>query len=494
MKRIISLSAFLLLAFFLFAGSAECNHKWTDYTVLQQPTCTQTGLETRSCTLCGEKETEILAQADHTYGEWKVYGDNAHVRNCSVCQSMQKQEHDRSISKNITMAESAKLGKRDYTCSLCGYSFRRYVSAYDNLFEMNGEDILNNGTSYIKVNTISLTAGGEKVLKLHTDAEITFYASTNSKLLIYANATTGEYTGLSLVSGDAILYIKGNAQLEFVSAEPQTKLAIGLEGNGDSVTLRNRIGSQTTFHASDGMTVYTHIVNTSGSISIYPSNKVQLDGNGKDSRIVNTDVIAYAEWTFDPTTELLKCKEDSCIVRVMDVDNRTLLYGSSEGVLEQEQAQNGWYLCVISDELTCFSPVFSHEGEILRAAVEPVSENNRSEETSKNKNTPSNDLPPVEFSYESSYSETFRGTPQVEISFSKGIYSVRVTAIPDNCTFDHIELVQDYCYGGFIMTNRYTASADFEIKNIPGSITAKVYLLDNDGEYKVFSAGSFLYE
>ncbi len=50
----------------------KTGHRFGDWTVTTAPTCTATGVETRTCA-CGEAETrEVAATGVHTYGEWTV--------------------------------------------------------------------------------------------------------------------------------------------------------------------------------------------------------------------------------------------------------------------------------------------------------------------------------------------------------------------------------------------------------------------------------------
>lgn len=43
-------------------------HQFSDWKIVQDPTCTETGLETRECT-CGETESQIIAATGHQYNE-----------------------------------------------------------------------------------------------------------------------------------------------------------------------------------------------------------------------------------------------------------------------------------------------------------------------------------------------------------------------------------------------------------------------------------------
>lgn len=49
-----------------------CTHEYGDWKIVTEPTCTVDGLEERSCSLCGKKETQVV-EAKHTWSdEWTI--------------------------------------------------------------------------------------------------------------------------------------------------------------------------------------------------------------------------------------------------------------------------------------------------------------------------------------------------------------------------------------------------------------------------------------
>ncbi|MBR2446720.1 MAG: hypothetical protein IKB28_08690 [Clostridia bacterium] len=63
----------------------------------KEPSCTEPGITTKTCTVCGHKETEEIPVVDHDYKEeeWKVDNDNKwHWHICNLCdQEVDKAEH-----------------------------------------------------------------------------------------------------------------------------------------------------------------------------------------------------------------------------------------------------------------------------------------------------------------------------------------------------------------------------------------------------------------
>lgn len=66
-------------------------HSWGDWTVRTPATCTEDGVEERTCSACGETETRAIPSSGHTWGDWVVrdaatcHSDGLEKRTCSVC-------------------------------------------------------------------------------------------------------------------------------------------------------------------------------------------------------------------------------------------------------------------------------------------------------------------------------------------------------------------------------------------------------------------------
>lgn len=66
-------------------------HSWGDWTVRTPATCTEDGVEERTCSACGETETRAIPSSGHNWGAWTVdtaatcHSDGVEKRTCSVC-------------------------------------------------------------------------------------------------------------------------------------------------------------------------------------------------------------------------------------------------------------------------------------------------------------------------------------------------------------------------------------------------------------------------
>ena len=121
-----------LLVFMLLCFLTSCSHEhaWTDWRIVTKATCTEKGVEKRTCD-CGEEETRTIAEKGHSFGEWSVEtdptctSDGTQVCVCSDC----GQRSTRSVSAkghsfgewSIETAPTCALnGTQVRICSDCG--------------------------------------------------------------------------------------------------------------------------------------------------------------------------------------------------------------------------------------------------------------------------------------------------------------------------------------------------------------------------------------
>ena len=83
-------------------------HVWDDGKVTKDPTCTEEGERTYTCTLCQTTRTEAVAAAGHKWGSWVTTKeatedeDGEQTRTCSVCGATQT----RTVEYDGTMPET----------------------------------------------------------------------------------------------------------------------------------------------------------------------------------------------------------------------------------------------------------------------------------------------------------------------------------------------------------------------------------------------------
>lgn len=87
--------------------------------VTKAPTCSSTGVQAFSCTVCGWVTTEVIPTTDHTLGTPTGNGDGTHTAECSVCQTTVTSDctyDDGEVTKQPTCAEE---GIKAFTCTAC---------------------------------------------------------------------------------------------------------------------------------------------------------------------------------------------------------------------------------------------------------------------------------------------------------------------------------------------------------------------------------------
>lgn len=131
-----------------YTGSkvAATGHTWSEWTTIEEPTQTATGLAGRNCTVCGEKETKELAVVipDHTHsytGEitkaatCTAEGVKTFTCSCgsSYTESIAKISH--IYKETVTKPTCTTNGYTTYKCGSCGDTYMEiYVTATGHKF------------------------------------------------------------------------------------------------------------------------------------------------------------------------------------------------------------------------------------------------------------------------------------------------------------------------------------------------------------------------
>jgi len=75
--------------------SKECTHTFGEWETITQGTCTATGTKKRTCTKCGQGETDEISATGHSYGNWETTTEatcteaGTQTKTCSVCNDKQ---------------------------------------------------------------------------------------------------------------------------------------------------------------------------------------------------------------------------------------------------------------------------------------------------------------------------------------------------------------------------------------------------------------------
>ena len=109
------------------------NHTWDTGTITTQPTCTEKGIKTYTCTNCGETKTEDIDALGHNYSsEWTIDKDatcneeGSKSHHCTRCNDKTdvtvipvNNEHTWDNGKITKKATYTSVGTKLYTCKNC---------------------------------------------------------------------------------------------------------------------------------------------------------------------------------------------------------------------------------------------------------------------------------------------------------------------------------------------------------------------------------------
>lgn len=226
--RSILLSAMLcVLLLFALCLMTACEdptheHQWGEWTTVTEPDCTTEGSRERTCSDCGEKQTETLPAAGHAPGVWQ-YDEYDHWQICSECEAI--------------INEGAHETGTDGACSKCGYKggetseavLKFLLSADGKEYTVSGTDGFTGGELTVPASYAGLpvTAVAERafedlnVTSVVLPSTVTYigpFAFSGCSSLASASLGTGiSYIGDEAFAGCTGLYsVKIGGSLEYI--------------------------------------------------------------------------------------------------------------------------------------------------------------------------------------------------------------------------------------------------------------------------------------
>lgn len=101
-------------------------HTWDSGIVTKEPTETEKGVKTFTCTVCGRTKTEeisVLAHTHSTSADWS-FDSTGHWHSCSGCDEKIDFNSHASASEITKAPTATETGTRRYFCTVCGYEIR----------------------------------------------------------------------------------------------------------------------------------------------------------------------------------------------------------------------------------------------------------------------------------------------------------------------------------------------------------------------------------
>ena len=161
------------------SSSGGHSHSYTS-TVTKEPTCTEKGVRTYTCSYDGSTYTEEIPALGHEWGNWKPYGNHlTHTRTCS---------RGCTETKNCEYTVTTAYDKDTYTCSVCKDSY-----------DVGKDSVVRIGTTGYTTLDDALAADGENntiVLLKNLDVTAQIYVTKSVTIegaghTIKANNTNG---------------------------------------------------------------------------------------------------------------------------------------------------------------------------------------------------------------------------------------------------------------------------------------------------------------
>ena len=110
-----------------FDVTVVCPHQWENGSETVNPSHTQYGTYTETCSLCGEtKETVIDKLGDHTYSAWSSCGSEEHQKICE-CGDAIVEKHNWDEGVPTTPATYTSDGIMTYTCDACRETYTEII-------------------------------------------------------------------------------------------------------------------------------------------------------------------------------------------------------------------------------------------------------------------------------------------------------------------------------------------------------------------------------
>ena len=129
-------------------AAPSCKHEWGGWTVTKEATCTETGTQSKTCTLCGATETGTLAALGHTFKEWTVTqqptctAKGNRTGTCTTCGTQENEsipmiDHTAGNWTTTKEATCTEAGVETLKCTRCDAAINsRSIGALGHAFEV----------------------------------------------------------------------------------------------------------------------------------------------------------------------------------------------------------------------------------------------------------------------------------------------------------------------------------------------------------------------
>lgn len=128
--------------------AVSAQHIWNEGVQTQAPTCTEEGMLTFTCQICGHSKQEAIAVIEHSYGDWVSTGETHHTHSC-LCGAVEEAEHTWDSGVVTVQATCSERGTKLYTCTGCGETKTTRIAMKAHKYS-NSCDNTCNACSYVR--------------------------------------------------------------------------------------------------------------------------------------------------------------------------------------------------------------------------------------------------------------------------------------------------------------------------------------------------------
>ena len=124
---------------FNFEAIPAKGHRWNEFKVTKEATCTEDGSRERVCEVCDQKEIQVIPALGHTWTAFKVTKaatcteDGSQERTCTVCgeKEIQVIPAAHKFGEFVVIEEPTcfATGTKEHTCTVCGYKETESIPA-----------------------------------------------------------------------------------------------------------------------------------------------------------------------------------------------------------------------------------------------------------------------------------------------------------------------------------------------------------------------------
>ena len=254
----------ILTARFTDKENSVCNHIFDTGEITKKASCKEEGERCYTCTICGQKKTEVIPKTAHVFDKGIVTKKptidttGEKVFTCTVCgqkqteiiEKLQEHEHTFDTGKITKEANCKEEGERCYTCTICGQKKTEVISKTDHVFD---EGIVTKKPTIDAAGEkiFTCTVCGEKTIRNYGEKLKPIIKLNVTSIVLQKNQGT-KSVKVTMANGDAIkswkssnkkiVTVNSNGVIRAQKQKGTAKITITLK-SGKKATLKIKVQS-----------------------------------------------------------------------------------------------------------------------------------------------------------------------------------------------------------------------------------------------------------